>query len=219
MSIVERFTFPQVREPARDMPAREQRQLVWPEREVTETVFACADAAERILLQTIRDRLRVVMFTSPGDADGTTSVLVALAPELARRATGDILVVDANLRKPDLTSRLNLSVDGAVTETTLIYPTNLPRLCVLPAVASEHPPQPTAATLSWFNRDEVGEDWTLVLIDAASLMHPEVAPLAASCDGVYLVVRLGHTARRALAEAAHVLRSVGGRLLGCVVVG
>ncbi len=38
------------------------------------------------------------------------------------------------------------------------------------------------------------------------------------CDGVYLVVRLGHTARRAVADAVRVIAHSGGRLLGCVVV-
>jgi hypothetical protein len=32
------------------------------------------------------------------------------------------------------------------------------------------------------------------------------------------VVRLGHTARRAVAEAARALRAKGGRLFGCLVI-
>ena len=50
----------------------------------------------------------MVMFTSPGDGDGKTDLLMALAPELAKHTTGSVLVVDANFRKPDLTSRLSL---------------------------------------------------------------------------------------------------------------
>ena len=57
-----------------------------------------------------------------------------------------------------------------------------------------------------------------MILDAPSLAHAEAAPLARCCDGAYLVVRLGHTARRAVAEAARALRAKGGRLLGCLVV-
>ena len=46
-----------------------------------------------------------------------------------------------------------------------------------------------------------------MILDAPSLAHAEAAPLARCCDGAYLVVRLGHTARRAVAEAAHALRA------------
>ena len=59
----------------------------------------------------------------------------------------------------------------------------------------------------------------LLLLDAPSLLHPEVAALGAHCDGIYLVVRLGHTIRRAVGEAAHVIDQSGGRLLGCVAIG
>ena len=52
------------------------------------------------------DRPAVVALTSPGDGDGKTGLLLALAPQLAHRIAGGILVVDANFRKPDLTARL-----------------------------------------------------------------------------------------------------------------
>ncbi len=79
-----------------------------------------------------------------------------------------------------------------------------------------------AATIpmpGWTLDRGIAEGWSLVLLDMASLTHAEVAPLARHCDGVYLVVRLGHTARRAVTEAASVIRGAGGRLLGCAVVG
>jgi hypothetical protein len=67
--------------------------------------------------------------------------------------------------------------------------------------------------------EDLREGWSLVLVDTPSLVHAEVAPMVQRCDGVYLVVRLGYTARRAVAEAAHVIRINGGRLLGCIAVG
>jgi Mrp family chromosome partitioning ATPase len=213
---IQQFSFPELTEPSNETPAPEAPRVVWPECDVTETVSACAATAGTILRQLSLDRPRMVVFTSPGDGDGKTELLMALAPELAKRTTGGVLVVDANYRKPDLTARLNVPVNSTHARSLLIYPTNLPRLSVLPA--------PTAT--KWRSEgfdpsasEELREGWPLVLVDAPSLAHPEVAPMAKRCDGVYLVVRLGHTARRAVAEAAEVIRTSGGRLLGCVTVG
>ena len=67
--------------------------------------------------------------------------------------------------------------------------------------------------------EDLREGWPLVLLDMPSLAQAETAPLACCCDGVFLVVRLGHTARRAIADASYLVRSSGSRLLGCIAVG
>jgi Mrp family chromosome partitioning ATPase len=66
---------------------------------------------------------------------------------------------------------------------------------------------------------ELREHYRLVLIEAASLRHAETAPLAAACDGAYLVVRPGWDTRRGLGQAAAAIRQCQGRLLGCIAVG
>ena len=214
-SPVERFAFPELpplTEPA--LPA-ESSTVAWPKCNDAEVARACAATADGILRQFSLERPGVVLFTSPGDGDGKTSVLVALAPQLARRIEGSVLVADANLHKPDLTSRLSLPAAEASSRSVLIYPTNLPRLSVLP-MRRPIGPQFQGFDRSWI--EELREAWPLVLLDAASLAHAEVAPMASCCDGVYLVVRLGYTPQRTVAEAARTIRSSGGRLLGCVVV-
>jgi Mrp family chromosome partitioning ATPase len=234
-SPVERFTFPKLPEPHEHSSAVESPKAIWPECNNTETAWACAETADKMLRQLSLEHPRVVAFTSPGDGDGKTNLLVALAPQLAKRIAGGILVVDANFRRPNLTARLSIGPDETAARPGLIYPTNLPRLSVLPAAHGwdgsctatpeatvQQWPQRATPETSGFDRswiEELRQGWTLVLLDMASLAHAEVAPLAQCCDGVYLVVRLGHTARRAVAEAARVIRGSGGRLLGCVVVG
>jgi Mrp family chromosome partitioning ATPase len=175
---------------------------------------ACADTADAILRQLPGGRATAVAFTSPGDGDGKTSLLIALAPQLATRVTGSILVVDANFRRPSLTAQLKVPTGEPDARSVLIYPTSLPRLSVLPA--SENG-QSRSLNPAWIK--ELREGWPLVLLDMASLVHPEAAPLLQCCDGVYLVVRLGYTPRRAVAEAAQIIHGAGGRLLGCVMVG
>jgi len=209
-----RFAFPELAKPSEPLLQPGSPQASWPECNDPPTVAACSALADAMLRQLSGDRPRVAAFSSPGDSDGKTSLLIALAPLLAKRIAGSILVVDANAHRPSLAARLGRPTGQRAEGSVLIYPTNLPRLSFLPA-----PPQRESPRLdgSWI--EEFREGWSLVLLDMASLAHVEVAPLTRYCDGVYLVVRLGHTARRAVAEAARVIRGAGGRLLGCAVVG
>ena len=210
---LKRFAFPELSNPLEPLPGPGSPQALWPECNDPQTVAACSQMADGMLRQLSCDRPRVVAFTSPGDGDGKTSLLIALAPLLAKRIAGSILVVDANSHRPSLAARLSRTTDQRAEGSALIYPTNLPRLSFLAA------PQRPSQCLDGPWIEELREGWSLVLLDMASLTHAEVAPLARHCDGVYLVVRLGHTARRAVAEAARVIRGAGGRLLGCAVVG
>jgi Mrp family chromosome partitioning ATPase len=169
----------------------------------------------------------ILAFSSPGDGDGKTSLLLSLAPELAQRVQRRVLVVDAAFHNPDLTARLAIADGPTPLGAAPIYATNLPGLSVLPVpmgacwdgtctAASCAPPQPPDQQAAWIA--QLRQGWPLVLVDAPSLEHVEAAAMLRRCDGVYLVVRLGHTARRAIAEAARVVDHSGGRLLGCVVV-
>jgi Mrp family chromosome partitioning ATPase len=57
------------------------------------------------------------------------------------------------------------------------------------------------------------------LLDSPSLSYPLVASMGECCDGVCLVVRPGHTARRAIRKAANLIAAAGGQFLGCIVIG
>jgi protein-tyrosine kinase len=213
-SSIQRFAFPAVPEPLECLPIPEPPKAIWPDSIDTETAQACAKTADHILDQLSLKHPMVLAFTSPFDGDGKTSLLVGLAPQLAKRIPGNVLVVDANTDKPDLTRQLTVSVAKTIDSSDLIYPTNLERLNVLPF-------QTAVPKTRQFDRDwieDLHEGWPLALLDMPSLMHPEVARLARYCDGVYLVVRLGHTTRRAVSESARLIRHSGGKLLGCVVV-
>jgi receptor protein-tyrosine kinase len=150
-----------------------------------------------------------------------------LASALAQRTSHELLLVDANLRRPRLASRLGVEAGrgladvlmGAASWPDVVRRSVVPGADVLPGV--EFPPSggrlPEELNLAplW---EELGAQYRLVLVDTASLVHREVAAMARRCSGTYLVVRLGHTPRPAAREAAEVIRQRGGRLLGCVVL-
>lgn len=200
----------------------------WPVLPTAEHVRAYGELAGAILSQFPEGRPAALMFTSPGDGEGKTGTLVALAAALVERTRGEVLVVDGNLHKPALAGRLGVQstrgladvLMGTANWRQVVRSTVVPRLSVLPGVKFSTPGgrPPERLNLRPLLK-EVGSEYRLVLIDTASLTHREVAPMARYCDGTYLVVRLGHTTRRAIGEAARVIENCGGRVLGSVVIG
>jgi Mrp family chromosome partitioning ATPase len=67
--------------------------------------------------------------------------------------------------------------------------------------------------------EKLKREYELVLIDGASLAQAESIPMIRHCQGVYLVVRLGHSSRRMVSEARQVIDQAGGKLFGCIAVG
>lgn len=188
---------------------------------------AYAQLADNILAQAPPGRSAVLMFTSAGNGEGKTETLVSLAAALAERTPGGVLLVDGNLRKPDLADRLGIKAARGLGDVLIgvagwqqvVQKTSVPHLNLLPGVEF---PSPDGRPPEQLNLEALLEElrgqYRLVLIDTASLAYREVASIARYCDGTYLVVRLKYTTRRALAEAARVIQDCRGRLLGGVVI-
>jgi Mrp family chromosome partitioning ATPase len=206
---VRKFSFPAIG----DASSEYQQCVAWPKYDCTEAVRAGTRLAVTILGRLPSDRPSVIGITSPCDGDGKTTLVEVLAPELAKRCSGGALVVDADFRKSGLTARLTIPVRKNAA-TTLIYPTDLAGLNVLPMSQQR---QSRSADARWI--EGLRERWPLTLLDMASMAHRDTAPLLRHCDGVCLVVRLGHTPRRAVQEAARIISIYGGPFLGCIVVG
>ncbi len=185
-----------------------------------------AETAERIVSQLPTDRSQVILFTSAGSGHGTTSTLARMAPMLAEKVGGEVLVVDANDRNPNAARWLKASpqhrleaIRAATRWKDAVLATSHARVSLLPG---------NTACLGLNTSDgsgrmqsvlrELAGQYALVLVDAASLTECGTAELAAACDGAYLVVRLGEKSPRMLREAVRVVANSGGRLLGCVAV-
>ena len=189
------------------------------------TVDAYGDLADKLLAQWSAASSTVVMLSSPGDGEGTTTTIARLAAALAQRAAGAVLAIDGNCRHPALAARLGvptadglpLALAGAVPWSDLVQQTAVPGLSLLPggsfgedAVLESILLEPLLA--------EIRQQYRLVLIDTPSLRHADAVSIAACCDASYLVVRLGTTTCRALGEAAALLGPSQGKLQGCIVV-
>jgi Mrp family chromosome partitioning ATPase len=242
---LDRFAFPALPTTPDQGPATEPHRATWPECSSARTARACSELADSVRRQLPAGRSAVVAFTSPSDDDGRSGLLVSLAPELARRSPGGLLVADGDFHHAELTSRLSISPRQSGGASPLVYATNFPGLSVLPIPAAirpdggaaggaaagriaQQPPGGRRAMRAkeglpivrlnpaWVDRWRA--DWPLVLLDAASLQHTDAWPMLERCDGVYLVVCIGSTKRRALRQAVSAFRSHGIALLGCVAM-
>ena len=204
--------------PAAEEPTRAPAEELGPYREL----------AENVLCELPSGHSAVLLFTSPGDGEGKTAVVASLAAVLAGRVPGEVLAVDANFRRPELAMHLAGKVDRGVvdvlTGTTrwqeVVLRSGVKHLSLLPGGRfPTHDGRPPDRLELAGVLDELRCHYRLVLLDAASLAHGEVAPMARWCEGTYLAVRLGQTPRRAVRRAIRVVQQCGGRVLGCVVTG
>ncbi len=215
--------------PAMQSPPSQQKEaakICWPPRRLSSGNYQ--PLATRLLAQDILCEPATLLFTSPADGDGKTEVVIGLAPALAAKAQRAVLVVDADFRRGDLSCRLAAFNDGlsglrsarsAMAE--VVCPTTITQLSLLPHGDDLFLDEESEGQISGWRSvfDDLKRQYPLVLLDAPSLAHQHVAALGAACDGVCLVVRLGQTSRRAVGEAAQVIASVGGQLIGCVALG
>ena len=184
--------------------------------------------ADNILAHAPPGQPAVFLFTSVGPREGKTVAVASLAVALAKSTVGDVVAVDANFRNPTLAGHFGVwtgqglvdVIAGSVQWRDVVRPTSVKRLSVLPGgrFAANEPLAAGDVVLSPV-LDALGLRYRIVLVDAASLAYPEVAPVGRLCKGTYLVAELGHTPRKAARRAVRLLKRRGARVLGCVLTG
>lgn len=170
---------------------------------------------------------KTMLVTSLQQQDGKTSVSTNCAISLAQLGMGDVLLVDADLRHPDLhrilgvpqTPGLSDLLVGGVGATDVVRPTRIPGLFVIPA--GPVPANPSELLYSpRFTQAlaALGERFAHIVIDTPPLLGvADTLVLAPRVEGVILVLRHGHAARDAAQRAVQMLGSVRARLLGVVL--
>jgi capsular exopolysaccharide synthesis family protein len=200
---------------------------------------ATPDPQLPIVFQTLRDsltyfnvdqRLASLLVISPLKGDGKTSVATNLAVAFAR-AGKQVILVDADLRSPQVGGRMGASPTPGLSEVISgnaeiqdvlaeIEPFGS-YLRVLPG--GSVPPNPSemlgSARMSTILA-ELSEMSDLVLIDTAPvLVVSDAFPLFDQVAGIVGVSRLEQTPREAISRAIEIASSAGGRVLGMVATG
>jgi capsular exopolysaccharide synthesis family protein len=169
-------------------------------------------------LRQARD-LRVIAVTSPGAADGKTVTSINLAGALARGAASRVLLIDADLRRPEVANKLHLGNDGLgladlvgpgdVPIDTVIRPLDGHNVDVIPAgtVAGPIHEMFRSARLRQL-LSEVRDRYDYVILDTPPIVPVvDAALLSRVVDGVLVVVSANKTPRKLLEEALNELDS------------
>lgn len=175
-----------------------------------------------------------VLISSPAQGDGKTTVATNLARAMAG-AGKDVILVDADLRRPRVTQRLHLrdtaglgallveevDLERALVEADDINLASGGRLRVLPS--GDPPPNPSALLASQLMKNLVGELTgmsDLVIIDSTPLLVvSDSLPLVKVVSGVVAVARLNKTSTDAIDRFERMITNAGGTLLGTVASG
>jgi capsular exopolysaccharide synthesis family protein len=169
---------------------------------------------------------RVLMVTSPQAAEGKTTTAINLARTIAESGRR-VLLVDADLRRPRVTTYLGLVggigltqlLTGAAEIDDVLQPVGTGVLTVLGAGPT--PPNPSrllsgpsmAALL-----EKLGQRFDVVIVDAPPLLPvADAAGLAPLTDGVLLCTRWGQARREDVVRSRMQLDRAGATTLGVIL--
>ena len=160
----------------------------------------------------------IMMVTSALAGEGKTFTSVNLAFSMAQEQDHSVLLIDADVAKPHMTSifglesargLLDVLEDTSLPLGQVVVPTTTPGLSILPAGK----PRPNANELIAGSRMESlisslsdAKDGTIVLLDSPPLLQTsESKVLAFSAGQIVVVVRADHTPRDAVLAAVDLL--------------
>jgi capsular exopolysaccharide synthesis family protein len=195
-----------------------------PEAAISEAFRALRTA---VLLSTADHPPQTLLVTSSQPSEGKTATSLNLAAALAQKGSR-VLLIDADMRRPRLSSALNLpSRQGlsdllsgtAEFDASLIQKVEgVDTLYLL----SSGPRAPNPAELLCSRRMEELLAWLRRGFDHIIVDSPPVLPVTDSTilstlvDGVIMVVACESTSRAALSRACRIVEHSGGRILGTV---
>jgi capsular exopolysaccharide synthesis family protein len=179
-----------------------------------------------ILLADFDRRLRSLLITSASPGEGKTTIAVRLAMAHAEQHHRTLLI-DADLRRPSVHRKLNLTTTHGLTNVVRSDMTWREAIKQLDSIPNLHvitagPVSRRASDLLEKNLlqilEEAALDYDLVILDAPPLLgFAESLHMAASVDGVVVVGRAGQTSRKAIASVLTTLGRLRANVVGLVL--
>jgi succinoglycan biosynthesis transport protein ExoP len=170
----------------------------------------------------------VVTSAVSGEGKSTVALNLALVEAQAGRR---VMLIEANLRRPQLAKRLELPDDpglsgilAGIADSEEAGVSVKMGGAVVDIIPAGPPLSNPAEVLEWDTMaallQRAEERYDLLLIDTPpALAVSDVTPLLSQVDGVLVVARLGHTTTDHAADLRMLLRAGHGRVLGVVVNG
>jgi capsular exopolysaccharide synthesis family protein len=165
-----------------------------------------------------------VAITSPGPGEGKSSLAANLAV-MAAHAGRDVVIVDADLRKPSMAAYFGVQTGGGLTEVlsgqwTLdgaLVPI-AERLTLLPSGSLPSFPGELVGSAAMVRTiEELERRYDLVIIDTPPVLPvSDALVIGVHVGGVIVVARMAETRRASLRRAVDAVRKVNAVLLGVV---
>jgi len=170
---------------------------------------------------------RNLLLTAPVGGEGTTTVACLYARALAEMNDATVVIVDANLRSPNLHEKFGIEMDGGVRDWEAETPRSAihsvagcKNLSVMPAGANNGRSLHMLQHSGRLDRlaAYLKQDFSYVLWDTPSLIHnPDGRFLLRHVDGVIVIVEEDGTPLDALSELYAVLANSETPLLGAIM--
>lgn len=170
---------------------------------------------------------KTLVVSSAVRGEGKTVAALNLAMSFAELERQQVVLVDADLRRPSCERYLNLNPEPGLVDVLLgrapvekvLRPAGFRQLMLMGAGARVANP---AEVLSSSRLDELfhrlKERFQYVVIDTPPVLpSTDAGVLASRADGTLLVVRLEHSLKKQTREAVRVVQDMGGNVLGCFV--
>ncbi len=171
---------------------------------------------------------RILMITSPTPGNGKTSIASHLALSLAKAGL-EVLVVDADLRKRDLSTMFDIGFKPGLAELLqgqepeLVHPVELlPNFSVMGAGAKldRNPAELFQRKHLREALDQVSQRFDCIIVDTPPvLVVAETRLMARSCDEVLCVVRAQMTSHRDIDQAVEAISRISGEMPKIIING
>ncbi len=170
--------------------------------------------------------VKSLMLTSaaPGEGKSTATVHLAIAHAEQGKKT---LIIDADLRRPSVHKKLNLSGSVGLSnvllgelswQDALVRTENWPDLHVIAAGTVSRRASDLVGSTMIDILDQAASEYDLILVDAPPLLgFAEAMQVAIAVDGVVVLARAGQTSRKAVARALATLNRLRANVIGLVL--
>ena len=174
-------------------------------------------------------RLRTILLTSPGPAEGKSTTVANLAIMMARKGVKTLLV-DSDLRRPVLdmlflgasrkigiTNYLDrqITFDDSIRETSVV---NLDLMAAGMKVKNAPELLSSKAMITFMN--DIKTHYGIVLFDSPPMLPiTDATILSAVVDGVILVIRAEKTSKESVIRSVDLIKQTGTQFLGILMTG
>jgi exopolysaccharide/PEP-CTERM locus tyrosine autokinase len=179
-----------------------------------------------LIRETKSDFLNTMMVTSAVEGEGKTLTSINIAVTMAQEIDHNILLIDADLRKPMICEYLGIEYKYGLSDylredidlSDVLVKTGIGKLVVLPA--GKNPDNPVELISSEKMKMLVKEikqryvDRYIIIDTPPILAFAEGISLASLVDGIIFVIKNGHAQKKAIDNALSILKDL--KILGVV---